>query len=910
MRALRRLRAALSLVLRELRRDPRSGALVAALVALPSAAIMLVSVVLASQTPTAEERIAAELGSAEAKIWSIDPSGGAIVQSPVDPWEFAWTDETAGGGAPAVASLLPDGARVIEILTGASVLEAGESLARATVVAGEAWSPALAGPYEVLSGTAPQGPDEALVSPALAETLALEPGDIVTQPDTGRSVTVVGTMQWRNGGDAPAIFVPTGGMEVEQSATALDWYLTDTPLDWDQIQELNAVGYGAYSHAVAADPPADPLALATDGAVPGALLATGAVGILAVMLLAGAGFVVTFRSQQRERALVAVTGATRGTLVALGAARGLWLGLAGGVAGVALGLGLGFGWVAVLLHWDGASSTGSTWGYHVTWWHLLLVIGYGALAGAIASLIPALSASTLDAIAVLRGSRRGARARRWPALVGAALVVLGAAAMARAGGMLGRSLDLAGAAAYDLQSQAWFLLAGGAAVAFVGGTMLVAPALRALARMVAGWGVGARIAARDAARHVGRTAPVVAAVSLVIAIAAAMLLTLERDAAHDVDQWSPRTPMGDAVVRATSIDANPVAFAPAARAAIEDTLPGAEVTVIDTWREEISDPLDDAPRGVPYLLVPEENWCPNWTATGADRLTARESAADPRCGDLGGSVEISGAAIGDADTLAAILHTEPSQQAHETLAEGGVVVLLPTLLDGDTVTVGLFDHSAQNDPGSQEPPARSIVLPAAYQESEYLDWSLLAVISPEAAAEVGWPSEPTTLLVDAPEPITPAQQAQLDGAITAATGEAAWVDVEDGPSYGTAPGLAWVVVGIVAAFGIACTSIALGLARADARQDDLTLASLGASPTLARAVAAWQGALIVGVATTLGLALALGWVAVDSRSFVDYPFAPTWWLLGVAWVGAPATAGLLGWTFTRTPTTIHYRLAA
>ncbi|WP_062385725.1 ABC transporter permease [Demequina iriomotensis] len=920
MRALRRGRAALGLVRRELRADPRSGALVASLVALPSAAVMLVSIALASQTPTVEERLAAELGRTEARVSVGDTTGAPIIQSPDDPWSWDYSPETLEGdgmaegldllGPADVEAALPDGAPYLRVSTaGPVVVEAGGSLARATVVEGEPWADALAGPYEVLSGRAPTTASEAMVSPGLAETLDLATGDAITVTDSARTVTVVGTMRWRGSDAAEAVFAPLGATGVDPSSATHAWYLVGSPVGWDTVRGLNDTGLVVESRAEI---------LASGLAVPAgeqdsagaALIATGAVGVLAVMLLAGAGFAVTFRAQLRERALVAVTGATRGSLVAMGAARGFWLGLAGGAAGATLGVVLGVSWVAFLRHWDGATDPATVWGYHVIWWHTLAVVGYGALAGTAASLLPALSASRIDPVAVLRGSQRPPRVRRWPGVVGAVLVAAAIAVLAVAATTLNLGLDARGAEARAAATRGWWLASLGAMAGFAGATLLTAPAFRAIARVAGALGVSARIAARDAARHTGRTVPVVAAVALVAALGGATLLTLDRDQAAVESQWLPDVPIGDALVQVTTSDADPAPLARPAADAVRATLPDADVTIVDGWAQ--ADQLADPSATVPYVLVPIARVCPDFVGEPGV-MSARELATDPRCDGLAHEVGpwIGAAAVGDARLLETLIHETPSSEARAALDSGGAVVLAPTMLDGDTLTVGMFDPSAAIYADLGVEPESRIVLDAAYQPSAYRAGGTLVVLSPAAAARVGWPVVPSRLIVDAPDPITPAQQAAFDGAITRATGELPYSSVESGgASLALSPAVAWATVGIVALFTLGCTAVALGLARTDARRDDFTLASLGASPGLSRAVAAWQGALIVGVAGAIGLALALRWVTVDTRSWVDVSFSPPWALLVATLLGAPVAAGALAWTVTRPPTPLHYRLAA
>ena len=145
-----------------------------------------------------------------------------------------------------------------------------------------------------------------------------------------------------------------------------------------QFHALNDRGLGAYSREVALDPPRDAYSTADDGQG-AAMLATGVAGLGAVMLLAGAGFVVTFRSQQRERALGCRNRRNpRHPCDSRSLAR-VWLGLAGGAGGVCVGVALGLGWVTTLLRLSPHDGSTPIWGYHVTWWHACRGRGTGHL---------------------------------------------------------------------------------------------------------------------------------------------------------------------------------------------------------------------------------------------------------------------------------------------------------------------------------------------------------------------------------------------------------------------------------------------------------------------------------------------------------------------------------------------------
>ncbi len=913
-------RTALRLAWRDLQKNPRGALLVGALVALPSALIMLLSTVLAGQQPTTAEREAALLGQTEARITVGDPYGSALQQSPTDP-NLYWQDSPGGGPIQSsqdetavedVRALLPQGARVIEVLHGAVTVTTGQARLSVDAVEGDVWDPALAGPYTLTAGAAPAADDEVLLSPGLAEVLGVGIGDEVSVVDDGTPLTVTGFMTARDDYGQHTLYARPGTLALDPDLWSARWFVVDKPVGWDQVQSLNTHGLVAYSRAVADDPPPAP-DFGIHNAPEPALLAAGAVGLLAALLLAGAGFVVTFRRQQRHLALVAATGATRRAVAAQGMARGLWIGLAGGAAGAVVGLLGGLAWTAVQLRWGGPDAIASTWGYHVTWWHAVATVLYGALVGTLSSLVPALTSARLDVVAVLRGSQGPAKVRRWPAVAGVVLVALAAVALVIAQRGYDASLDLPGVEAYSASTRASYWLLAGIALGFGGGVLVVSLVLRVIGRVAGGGAVSLRIATRDAARNAGRTVPVVAAIALVVTIVAGAALTMTRDEQRLAASWTPRAQFGDAIAELYWEDPSGKALATQRAAdAVVAEMPQAKVSVIDEWLSNVQD-LESA-TAEPSILVPAESLCPDWYTSGAERRTRREISADPRCNGANGNVGpvVFDVAVGDANTLRALLGAEPSAQAVATLDAGGAVVFMPGLIENGQAVIGLWDLSTGNfpdQPGSV--PAQQFAIPAVYEEPPNgMANGGRAVISRELADQIGWPVVPTLILVDAPEPITEAQRATLTDAATRASGAQVWFTVENGPYHTMTPGMFAALLAVTLLFAGGCTAIALGLARADAKRDDFTLASLGASPRIVRAVAAWQGAFIIWISSAIGLGLGVAWVAVESHSSPEAPVPMPWaWVLA-AWFVMPAVVGALAWLVTRVPKALHYRLAA
>lgn len=920
----RRTRTALRLAGRELKRKPREGVLVAALVAVPAAAIMLISTVIASQTPTIDEKLTAELGQTEAWVRVMDSAGNPVIQAPTVPEMVQSAVEGDGAledaaeySAADVEALLPQGVRTVSLQDASTFLHTPDASARATMIAGDAWDESFAGMYTLVEGATPTADDEIMISPALASVAGVGVGDAVELGVSGE-YTVTGILAPRIDGSG-TVFV-TANAPV--AATALDewgingamtWYLVDTPLSWSEVQVLNSHGIVTYSREVVTGPPV------TGGLAPiehepdAALLGAGAVGLFAAMLLAGSAFAVTFRRQRHTMAMLGANGAHGTSLVTVGVARGFWLGLAGGVVGGLLGIALGLGWDYVLLHWGGAEGQYSTWGYHVTWSHLPLTAVYGAIVGIVSAWIPALAASRLDVLGVLRGSTRPARVRRWPAAVGGLAVLVGGLGMAWAATLLDGALDIAGMAAYAERSRASMMLVAGAVLAFGGLALLVPFALRLLGRAAANAPVAGRIAVRDASRSVGRTAPVVAAIAVTVAISTGLILTLDRDHETLVDSWVPDAPEGDAIVDLGFEIDGTEDQADTVTAAAHDVLPGARVTVFDAFLNFNGvEPGAVDMSAVPFLLAPEENVCPEFVDPEF-RMSARERAADARCDEreMNFGPWASQIVVGTADDLAALAGGDPDGAALDTLAAGGVVVFSVSFLDGDRVTVGLYDVDGGEYPDFGVLPAEWFSLPGAFQATAPGTMRIgVAMVSPETAAEIGWPYQPASVLVDAEEPITAHQQAQLSAAARMPDGSTPWVSVGGVPADSYTAMVGAFILGIALLLVFSSVSIALGLARADARQDDFTLASLGASPQLARSVAAWQGALIVGLAGAIGASVGTAWVWVNGFSTLNRDYVLPWWWIVTAWLALTGVVALAAWAFTKAPKAVHYRLAA
>jgi putative ABC transport system permease protein len=869
---------------------PRDGVLVVALVALPAAIIMAVLIVSASSKPTVEEYVRAELGAAQAWIEVVAPEGTQVwvaEDGTLTTDDFDGEEQDISGRDP--RDLLPAGAEVLRVEEGPGIASAGERAARVQLVQGEVWNRAFEGRYTVTAGEPPSAADEVMVSPTLASRLDVGLGDVVTLGDA-LPVTVVGLLAPERGWDEGEVYAAEG-LALPWDNTGVRWYVASPLVDSQMVSALEADGFVAFSRGAGGAPPS------TSGAGADGIAGVG-FGLVEVVLLAGAAFAVSMRRRQHALALLAATGAERRALVGIGVATGVWLGLLGGVSGVIFGVGAGWAWLQFLVRWGGPEGLNSVWGFHLLWWHAAVAIGFGVLSGALASLVPALQASRVDVIAALRGSQRPRRVRAWSAIVGVLLVGAGVAGWIVAGRMTNAALDLPFEEAQSASGPASLVAVLATVAVFTGGAFALPHLLGLVARGSGSLGVAPRIAARDAARNAGRTVPVVVAVAATVVLAASTYLDAERTAAIDATNYAVDASRGEAYVDLMrwSGDLPEVVDADEVIAALRPVLPQASMLPITTWLDPSSIATDETSY---VLAVPDSKICPAVLADAngfAPQVSAREMAQNPNCStDMG--TESWQAGVGGAELLEVLLGRPASPEALATLENGGAVVLLPQLEEGGLITV------ASQRAGER---TGSFTLPAVVEEPENPWRRVDAVISPETAAKHSIPVAETGIFLAAPTPFT---QGDSDAAYAALVREDVYMYRQEVPG-GYDRMIQMASLGVVLLVALVATAIALGLARAEARRDDFTLASLGASPGLTKAVAGWQGAITVFLALMLGITCALGqqWVTAHKTFLVS--FSPPWLILGAVLVLVPALVGGIGAIFTKKPRAIHYRLAA
>jgi putative ABC transport system permease protein len=164
---------------------------------------------------------------------------------------------------------------------------------------------------------------------------------------------------------------------------------------------------------------------------------------------------------------------------------------------------------------------------------------------------------------------------------------------------------------------------------------------------------------------------------------------------------------------------------------------------------------------------------------------------------------------------------------------------------------------------------------------------------------------------------TVAEEDRLRAALGSQLDKGLGMHVERGPQAG-APGL--VVLAVVAGvITLGAAAIATGLAAAEGRADLSTLAAVGASPRVRRALSLSQSGVIAGLGSLLGAIAGLGAATAVlfalNRGYADlwpaptpYPIAVPWLNLGVALLVVPLISMLAAGLLTPSRLPIERRL--
>ena len=492
--------------------------------------------------------------------------------------------------------------------------------------------------------------------------------------------------------------------------------------------------------------------------------------------------------------------------------------------------------------------------------------------------------------------------RRYP-VVGLVTAALGTA-LALGGGALALAQQRSGDPGSTSSSALVALMVLIGAVLTQGGLIVATPAIvGGAARLGRFLPLAPRLALRDAARHRGRTAPAVAAVLGAVAGSVALTLFVASMSDKDERAYMPQLATGQALLRSSYVPAE--VSIERQLAAVRRVAPPDDVFRVQSFPYDATCTTECRTVAV---VPPPERRCPlDALSSRGENPSAEDFAAaeqDERCnGGTSTNTPFSGPVVGGYEEYVRLVG-EPSAAARTAIEAGGMVVFDASHVDDGQGVVEVATYDATS---GQMAGVRSVSVPAVHVPLDGRGY-VTAWLSPEAAAEVGVPVglDATVVQYDVPP------DDDTEEAITAALaeqGSQGLFRVERGYRDGYGVGLLALLVGS-AVVTLGAAAVATGLAQADGRADQATLAAVGADPRLRRRLTAFQAAVVAGLGALLGTAS--GFVPMVAFLYADTElrFVPPWTNLLVIAVVVPSVAALAAGLLTRSRLPISRRLPA
>ena len=518
--------------------------LIVVMIAIPVAAMVALSIVIASMQYTPEGAARTQLGRADYALVPLDGADGVCTQlRPMEPR----CDEPKGSGADwrpvPLAQVAPPNAPTEAVSQ--VIVEVEGTAVTLPIVAVDATQPLLAGRW---AADFNPGPNEVLVDRSFMERFDVRVGGrIIVQGHeyeiSGR-VRFSGTLRDVGAGVRGVVVVAPGHPIAPQTPQRV--FVSGADLDEPRIAELNRQGVGVLDLTRS-----DYVPYRDDSIQFSASAMLAAAGVLASVVtgsVAASAFAIGIRQQRRMLALLASVGAPGRTLRWVVVRSGMLLGAIGSLVGVGLGLASGCGlvWLGERNEW--LSVSGLT-----IWWLALAVFAMvGFVAAVIAVRLPGRSVGRVDVLAAVQEA--GAVSRRagrpWVAL---GLLVLSLVATVGVSSWVGASEQASagylGPSPYQTGAIAGTVLACFAMIAGVG--WLVDRLAAAGSRMSLSW----RLAMRDQARAKGRSVATVVAAASLIAIFMTTLAAVGAWGQSAVERTQRRVPPGYARLYVGNADA-------------------------------------------------------------------------------------------------------------------------------------------------------------------------------------------------------------------------------------------------------------------------------------------------------------------------------------------------------------------
>lgn len=857
----------------------------------------------------AVEGIGRTMGSGQALLTLTSGPGSTTLQN----YDGSLTGDLRGPGTSAPLVLPGKAARpsatdirrvtggaVLPVTTAETRVRVGERNIRARVIGIDGRRSAYAGMATLTSGHWPTAPDQVLVSRAGAASGVPTEGTLTLVDDQGRTrqVTVVGRASTPK--PESIIELPRG--------RAQNWILQrNAPVAWPEVRQLNRYGLSVRSREVITHPAAakaDPVEQAEEvsNALPNTvwiLLGTGLVIVIA--LLAGPAFAASGARHRRALGQLASNGASKRQLRRYVLAQAVVLGVFAAAFSILVGALLGAAAAKGYGHWSPTSAApgpvDARWG-----WGLLL-FGVAVFASLVAAYVPAIAASRLDLIEVLRGhvSRRRVRVG-WP-LAGLVLAVAGGAAVTvvLVSTTRGSPTDTVPTIA---------IVIGGIAL-FAGALLTVPWILAKLGMAAAVLPLPVRLAVRDISRQRGRAVATTGAILATMALLTTVAVAYTSVLAADRAQYVPPLAMGEGLITGGPGIAE-------AGSVVRAATPSATVVRLSVFGTS-SDPKSQSRR----LVAAGDGGCTDQQAL------AQKVSGGVGIGNTCSPMFIPGQAndlvVATPDELTRVFHLSALDRA--ALRDGQV--LLPQMARNSTTTyVHLVAGSVSgvgSDGREKVQVSRAVLAPVARSTQPAFTFSSqegkrgfvypgspagesvdpAGLVSSSVVGRLpGGSSHLAGLVISAPGGFSQSQQTAMDERLPPGV----TLYVERGPSDPSA----WIfrlIAGVFALLVLVAALASTALSQSESRADSATFASLGAPARVRRLIAGANAAVVGLLGALLGVAVGLvpGVAVTHPLTIRDYGIpgrsgAVTvipWGTLLLVAIGVPLLAAALAALATR-----------
>lgn len=696
------------------------------------------------------------------------------------------------------------------------------------------------GPYshpmlDLLDGRYPTAADEVAVTDRVAETFALDIGTPFALDGTER--TVVGLVENPSNLNAEFALVAPAGDDLPEEVTIL---VDSTDL---QVFPFRAPSRATTTRSQRPDN--------EDVVAAAAVFGSATVTLLLIALVAAASFVVVAQRRLRQLGMLAAIGATEKHLRLVTLANGVVIGALAAVIGTTVGL---LGWIAVVPFMEPAVGFRLD-PLNVPWWLIATGMMLAVVTATGAAWWPARTVARIPITLALSGRPPSPKPARRSAALAVLVIVAGIVCLV----LSGRTNGL--------------LITSGTVLTILGVLLVIPLALRAVAAPAGLFPVAVRLALRDLARYQDRSGAALAAITLALGIAAAIVITAAA-AEHSADKGN----LSDSqlMVRIGDPDAPgiPPDFSP-----FVPERTAAELESLEAQVARLATRFDDpAVIAVDVALDPTIEQDPS--RDGREAVTLAELT----------TVLLGGESVWVDVTL---LYVATPEMLERYGIDFDVVTPDTEVLTVETGELAIVGVS--REPGTEKEIVTNVERIAPGYSS--LPGSF---ITPDALRQRGLEAVRVGWLIEANEPLT---SEQLTAARDVAVDAGLTIESRDHQEGLLALRSGATAAGMFVALGVLAMTV--GLIRSTAAGDLRTLTATGATSRIRRTLtAATAGALALlgAVLGTVGAYLAL--IAWYSNDISALSAVPVLHLLIIV-VGVPLVAVIAGWLLAgREPPTL------